>query len=105
MWETDPTLGLNLEENSWLFNYHGLKDTENSGLIRQVPILRRFNLVGQAQQQEFPIREVSHIGADVLPLTEELKGRVQPPRTSKSWAKYPSSIQRDGFNEGLVHTD
>lgn len=55
-WETDPILGLNLEEGSWLFNYNVLMYSANTGLIRPVLISRKINLESQAQQQVSPIR-------------------------------------------------
>lgn len=103
MWETDPTLGLSLEEGGQLFNHNALKDKANSDLTRPMLTLGRFNPVGQAQRQEFPLGEAGHFrgvllhwwrrwrAGSSLPGCEKAEQNIQVPSEGMASTKTPVS--------------
>lgn len=61
IWETDPTIGVSLKAGSQLLKPEGRKATADSGLTRPGLTSGVLNPLSQAQQQEFPTREVRDV--------------------------------------------
>lgn len=106
IWETDPTIGVSLKAGSQLLKPEGRKATADSGLTRPGLTSGVLNPLSQAQQQEFPTREVRDVwavscadwrGAGQRPASQDKQELSRMSRFHpKGWAPQRLCFTQDG---------